>query len=307
MHLKTLALCAALLAAPVCAQATAKPAPTDDPAARGWGRRVDLSKLGHGLQGHVSVPATAKVTVQPQQITSADGLEGQAARVRIGGGKITLTSYLKLPKRRSSLKAHGRFHANFNRVSSHTFGPGHWAQVHQWRPGECMIHGVSEPAGLLCDGFKMPCGHVAQWLQVCASIAPGPKPSAAALSPKTAFPKLPPAAAKVAWAVAQAVARNDAKGVVAHAGPKGLKVGKRRLSSKAFVARAKRSTVLRFVARAWAKAAGSRSYTWNARSKGNQAVVYFSSGYGKQPIFVLDKRGAGWHLSRFDIEDLGEP
>ncbi len=202
------------------------------------------------------------------------------------------------------------FHHNFEHVSTHEFGPDHWAVVQRWRPGECMLHGWSAAAGLTCNVFQAPCDQMAQWVEICGTLRAGPTPNEAPTTAKDAFPDLDPAAAEVAMTVARAVARSDEAMLLGTLGPKGLKIGKKKHTAESLKAALAKSSMLKVVAPIFGEFEGETEglFSWNSgSSSGGKARVWFSSGYGEQPFFDLRKTGEQWHLVRFGVDDLGEP
>ena len=157
-----------------------------------------------------------------------DGLLTHVPSVKLG--EVTIRPLVDVPPRFASAKAMRAFHHSFEEVSTHTFGPDHWAVVQMWRPGECMLHGWSKEAGLSCDVFKAPCDQMKQWVDVCGSIRAGDAPNVTKTTPQSAFETLEPAAAEVAMAVARAIARNEPAALVEAASDGGLTIGEKTIA-----------------------------------------------------------------------------
>ncbi len=289
-------------------------APTEPPPPAGW-RRLELSTLVPALTGTLDLPPGITAEATLRQELDADGLDAEARSLQLGPkvGGATVGTMADIPARFASADAMATFHSRFELVSTHDHGPDHWAVVQRGSPGECMLHGWSAAAGLTCDVSKAPCDEMAQWVQICGTLRPGPTPNESPTTPASAFPKLQPAAATLAITVAQAIARNDAPMLLAAIGPAGVKIGKETHSAKSLEAAVTGKWLLKVVAPRYAKFAledGSNEgmLGWNADApEGGKAKVRFSSGYGEQPYFVMKKNGDAWVVTEFGIEDLGEP
>lgn len=293
---------------------TAEPSPPpEDPAPppAGW-RRLALSSVVPELHGTIDVPEGLAVEATSAQDNDADGLSVDAPGVAIGPrlGGLELATMTTIAPRFESAAAMARFHGQFELVSTHEFGPGHWAVVQQWRPGECMLHGWSAPAGLVCDVFQAPCGEMAQWVQVCSTLRPGPTPNTAQTTLASAFPSMEPAAAEVAMTVARSVARNDASMLLGAVGPAGLRIGRKKHTAESLAAALAAAPVVQVVApRQFAPGEPTEGMlAWNSGSPTATRVrVWFTTGYGVQPYFELSKTGDDWHVVEFGTHDLGDP
>jgi len=286
----------------------ATPPPSTAPAlAPGW-TRVELSAVVPGLTGTVDAPSGVTAKLVERQEGDADGLDVEARGLSVGS--VGLEAPANVPPRFASPEAMAKFHGNFKQVSTHKFGPDHWAVVQEWRAGECMLHGWSAPAGLICNVFKAPCDKMEQWVQVCASLQPGAKPNESPTTPKSAFPTMEEAAAKVAITAARAVVGNDPAKLLSTVGPKGVKVLSKAHTSESLKAALAGKTVLQVVAPIFHEIGGDPEslYGWNSHaSGGGDAKVWFSSGYGEQPYLTLSKVDGTWYVTEFGVEDLGEP
>lgn len=293
---------------------TAKPAAPAKPPADGW-TRLELSSVAPGLSGTIDLPTGVEAKANEAQTQDADGLQTSGIGVKIGPavGGVELRAHGVIPPRFESAQKMLAFHAQFEKVSTHEHGPGHFSVVQKWRPGECMLHGWSQSAGLSCNVFKAPCDEIEQWVNVCATLQPGASPNAPETTAKTAFEGLDPAAGAVAIAVAQGVARNDASLFLKAISSDGVKIGKKTYDAATLEAALPGKTVLGLVAPNVAQGADTPAaefYAWNADgppSDAAEANVWFFTGYGEQPFFKLKKNGEAWQLVEFGLEDLGEP
>lgn len=274
----------------------------------GWSR-VELSSVATALSGTVDVPSGVEAEQHTIVEGDVDGLQTNVVSVKLGA--VTLRPLVEVPPRFASAKAMRAFHEAFEEVSTHDFGPDHWAVVQRWRPGECMLHGWSKDAGLSCDVFKAPCDEMKQWVDSCGSLQAGDAPNVTTTTPRSAFESLDPAAAEVAVTVARAIARNEAATLVEAAADDGLTVGGKKLAKADLEAALAGKPVAETVALGYATDGSPRElYQWNADgspSDPTTATVWFSSGYGEQPYFRIRKIGDAWKLTEFGTEDLGEP
>lgn len=284
------------------------PAPAAPPPKAGW-TRIDLGQ--YGLKGTIDAPPGAAVAGSSADETDRDGLTVKIPQVQIGprGCGVSVRAVAVPPPRLKSADAMARFHDRFEVEGTHTHGPDHWSVVQRWRPGECMAHGWSKPAGLICDVFKCPCDQMAQWVEVCGSLRAGDGPNAIETNAGQAFPDVDPAAAAVAMTVGRAVARDDAAMLKSTLGPAGLKIGAAQYTAEALGAALEGKAVMQVVAPLWAKTVGPDpgQLMWNGQGDGARVQVFFGPGYGEQPYFTVEKSGAAWHLVEFGVFDLGEP
>ena len=270
----------------------------------GWSR-VELSSVAEDLSGTVDVPPGVEAERRTAERGDADGLQTHVSIVKLGAAE--LGPLVDIPPRFESAEAMRNFHRNFDEVSTHEFGPDHWAVVQQWRPGECMLHGWSKQAGLSCDVFKAPCDEMKRWVELCGSIRPGDAPNATETTPKSAFESLDPAAAELAMTVARAIARSEAATLIAAAGDDGLTIGEKKLAKAELEAAFEGKPVATVVDPG---SSGDPSYQWNAGGASDDpktATIWFTSGYGEQPYFRIRDIDGAWKLTEFGIEDLGEP
>lgn len=292
-------------------------APADAPPA-GWAR-VELSTLVEGLTGTVDVPAGLTATGKPTLDQGSDGFSAAVHHVAIGPrmGGATLRTVGVIPPRFASLEAMVAFHDNLEDVSTHTFGPDHWALVQRWREGECTLGGWSKAAGLECEVFKAPCDQMEQWVKVCGSIRPGPTPNAAQVTARSAFPHMDPAAAEVALTVARAIYRDDDAMLLSTVGPQGVKIRKKVYTPEALekalvaaptVMHAVAPIVFAYLTPGEPIELAELVQWTEGESDADVATVWFSGGYGEQPYFELRKSAEGpWHLTKIGVKDLGEP
>ena len=283
-------------------------APAVEPPPEGW-TRLDLSTVMPELTGTIDLPPEVSAAGNHQEEGDADGLAADARHVQIGPARgVSLETMAVIPSRFASAEAMARFHRKLEHVSTHEFGPDHWAVVQRSRPGECMLHGWSAAAGLSCDVPPVPCDQMEQWVQVCGTLRPGPTPNKSSTTAKSAFPKLGPATAEVAMTVARAVARNDAPTLLSAIGPQGLKIGKKKYTTMSLAAVLARKTVVQVVAPITLEWGVDPQYNWNSHgAQADEATVWFTSAYGEQPYFKLNKTGDDWYLVEFGVYDLGEP
>ncbi len=287
--------------------------PDADAPPQGW-TRVDLSTLQPTLAGTVDLPPGRTAEVKPRTDNDADGMNTEAWTIQIGpriSGLELETSARAYPH--ASMKALVESDDRFEIISTHEFSPDHWAVVRAWREGECMLRGWSKAAGLTCDVFKASCKDIEQWVEICGTVRPGPAPNTAPTTPKSAFPQLDEAAATVAITGARAVVRSDPALLRTVLGPDGVKIGKKAYTAESFeAALATKKSMLELVApdfHRWLQDDDPDGiYSWNSGpADGDEAKIWFSSGYGDQAYFVLRKIDGSWRLTRFDVEDLGEP
>lgn len=273
-------------------------APAEVPA-RPNNREVDLSTLHPALRGRFTPPTEAAIEVQTSARNTLDGFRIDIQEIRVAGGKLVLTTHWLDLERNKSPEALRSSQSNLEHVSSHTFGPDHWAVVRRWGADECVIDGVHRAAGLVCSAFKVDCVEVPKWLEVCASIRPGGTPNRHTATPTSAFPKLPPEAAQVAWDVAHAVLRNDVSLLTRHLAPTGVRIGKRTLTASRLSEESARSSVVDVVAKDW-RATGN-PYSWSTMGERDSFDVEFHEGIGDTsfPSFTLTKEPTGWVVTQF--------
>ncbi|MCA9704252.1 MAG: hypothetical protein KDK70_00185 [Myxococcales bacterium] len=292
----------------------AKPPEEASPAlpAPGW-TRVELSSVVPEMTGTIDLPPGVTAAAALRSEMDADGLQTEARGVQLGPrvGGAMLEVLAVIPPRFESAAAMAAFHDRFEVVSTHEFGPGHWAVVHRWRPGECMLHGWSAAAGLTCDVFKAACDEAMdQWVRTCGSLRPGPAPNTSPTTPRSAFPSLDPAAAEVAITVARAIVRNDPSMLLGTLGPKGLRIKRKKYTVASLEAALTGHAVLQVVAPILytPDLVPEEVFMWNGDApKPDRERVWFTGGYGRQPYFELEKQDGAWHLTAFGVEDLGEP
>ncbi len=272
------------------------------------GERLDLASLHKDLRGSIVVPIGAKNEVRVDDRRNNDGFRGRAYWVRIANGTVGLTDHQVGQPQYASPEAMVAFRRQRQSVSTHRFGPGHWAVVSAWDARHCMIDGIHRGVGLTCGAFKVACDEVPKWLAVCESLRPGGAPNVHRVTPTSAFPKIAPEAAQVAWDVAHGVVHNDVAGLVRHLSPQGLRIDKRRrrLSAEQLTQAAKASSVVDVVSPWWVKS-GNYDWSWAAYGDDSRIMVTFIDvPYGTMATFSLKNVKGRWWLDAFVVEDFGE-